>query len=175
MLSDFGSMPRESVHREMDFSSSRLSAKKPGDSCPKPKFFKACGGSKINHVLRGKGLQQVFSGRFLASPKSGDVFISSPHPVIPRRVALQQSPLLFRGTAPLSQREPEPSRTIFAPAPAAPLGRPGAWLGAVGVPLRACGPVRQRFPARVRPACRPGRCNPGRYASAGCCNVRRIQ
>ena len=77
-----------------------------GTPAPKPKFSEACGGSKIK-------VSPEFSGRFLASPKSGDVFISLPHPIIPRRVALQQSPLLFRGTALLSQMERDLSRTIF--------------------------------------------------------------
>jgi hypothetical protein len=60
----------------MDFSSSRLSTKKPGDSCPKPKFEKACGNSEI------KASRELF-GEALASPKNGDVFISSPLPVNP--------------------------------------------------------------------------------------------
>jgi hypothetical protein len=59
-------------------------------------FFKACSGSEI------KGLQISIWGGF-SLPKCGDVFISSPFdPVIPWRVALQQSPPLFHWTKKLS-------------------------------------------------------------------------
>ena len=67
--------------------------------------------------------------------------MSSPHPAIPRQVALQQSPLLFRGTARLSQKGADVSSQIF-PAPARrSVWPPGVWRGAAG----------GRFPARGAP------------------------
>jgi hypothetical protein len=69
----------------MDLSSSRLSNWRPEVPGPWPKFFEACGGSKI------KVSEIDFPGDF-GLPKNGGVLISSPHPVIPRQIALQQSP-----------------------------------------------------------------------------------
>jgi hypothetical protein len=62
------------VQREMGFSSSRLSAKKPGEFCPQAQFFKACGGSEIKASKR-------FSGG-VGLPKNGDgfYFVAQPKP-----------------------------------------------------------------------------------------------
>ena len=96
-------------------------------------------------------VSKEFSGRFWASLKSGDVLISSPHPVIPRRVALQHSPLLFHGTGPLWQPSlglSSPFWAVFPPPERAWPGRPDAYSGAAGGRPPVCGPVRRRFPAR---------------------------
>ena len=64
------------------------------------------GGSEI------KIYTQHFRGSF-GLLKSGTRLISSPYPVIPRRVALQQSPLLFDRLQPFSQRQGLLSTAIF--------------------------------------------------------------
>ena len=75
-------------------------------------FFKACSGSEI------KGLPISIWGGF-GLPKCGDVFISSPFdPVIPWRVALQQSPPLFHWTQKLN---PFKSRVNCWPIRAGPI------------------------------------------------------